>query len=135
MHIDLVVCLVMKFECRANWASLIFNIFTINSPTTQCPCKMCLSNIMDVFMDSLYWNSPCSTFILRHPWPLSFIILWVRYILNCTKHSIEIQNLQNKFQTVICLSPSHTVVACTTCKNTIQYQLGQKRWKSTCSSM
>ena len=46
-------------------------------------------------------------------------------MLNCTKHSIEIQNLQNKFQTVICLSPSHTVVACTTCKNTIQYQLGQ----------
>ena len=31
----------------------------------------------------------------------------------------------NRFQNVIFVSPPHTVVACTTCKNTIQYQFGQ----------
>ena len=41
----------------------------------------------------------------------------------------------NKYQNVIFLSPCHIVVACTTCKNTIQYQLGQQCWKSTCSSI
>ena len=41
-------------------------------------------------------------------------------------HSSYLAGLQNQTSNVIFISPSHTVVACITYKNTLQYQLGQQ---------
>ena len=40
--------------------------------------------------------------------------------------TLVILSIGKKNQNAIFLSPSHPAVACTTCKNTIQYQVGQK---------